>query len=121
MGNVSDCPFKPVCVRIRIDLPPCASTSIDKNECAGPVIKGRGILNVANISSGSHKIAIMSQCPECNKILGIVTGDTEPIPYRADSVVLSDGMKKRIPKINCESCNKAKFAFLATAEAVTLR
>jgi len=82
----------------------CFSTSIDSKECGGPTINGRRIVAVANISSGSHKIAIINQCSKCQKILGVVTGDTKPIPYRADAVVLTNGVEKRIPQVTCQNC-----------------
>lgn len=66
---------------------------------------GLRIVAVANISSSSHKIAIISQCPKCKKFFGVVTGDTDPIPYRADSVELSGEMEKKIPLIICQNCS----------------
>ncbi len=103
---MENCPFQALCVRIRFDSTPCTSASIDSEQCVGPVIKGRGTVIVANISSGNYKIAIMSQCPTCKKLWGIVPGDTEPIPYRVDSVILSDEKKKRIPNVICQECSK---------------
>ena len=97
------CPFQQVCFCFVEDL--CFLTNIDNKECGGPTIKGLKIAVVANISSGSHKIAVISQCPECKKILGVVTGDMEPIPYRADSVILSAETSKKIPLMICKGCD----------------
>ena len=102
MENKPSCPFQQVCICFNDTL--CFSTSIDSKECGGPQIMGRRIVAIADISSGNHKIAIISQCPKCEKILGVVTGDTEPIPYRPDSVVLSAKMKEKIPQVICQSC-----------------
>ena len=103
MEKKPGCSFQRVCFCFVEAL--CFNTNIDSKECGGPQIIGLRIVAVANISSGSHKIAIINQCPKCKKILGVVTGDTEPIPYRADSVVLSDGTKKKIPYSVCQKCS----------------
>ena len=102
MGNRLPCSFQAACMCFREAL--CFSTSIDSKECGGPTIRGLKIVAVANISSGSHKIAIISQCSKCNKIWGVVTGDTEPIPYKADAVVLTDKMREKIPQVTCKKC-----------------
>lgn len=104
METKPSCPFQQVCICFTTTL--CFSTSIDSKECGGPTIRGLRIVAVANISSGNHKIAIISQCPEpeCGKILGVVTGDTEPVPYRPNAVTLTEEIKKRIPQVICQKC-----------------
>ena len=100
--NKTGCSFKESCFCFNPKL--CFEGNIESKECGGPTIRGLKIVMVANISSGGHKIAIISQCPKCKLILGVVTGDKEPIPYRADSVTLSEEAKKRIPKVTCKKC-----------------
>jgi len=65
MENRLPCSFQAACMCFKEAL--CFSTSIDSKECGDPTINGRRIVAVANISSGSHKIAIINQCSKCQK------------------------------------------------------
>jgi len=103
MGNKPSCSFQSVCFCFSKEL--CFATNIDEKNCGGPTVMGQKIVDVANISGSNHKIAIISQCPDCNKIIGIVTGDQEPIPYKMDSVLLSQARRNKIPNAICQQCS----------------
>ena len=106
MDNNDDCLFHNICKAIMRGA--CTLKNIDGGECHHPLVKGLKIWCTAKINSSNHIIAIISRCSECGKIRGIVDGDKEPIPYRADSLELSAKELKKIPDSVCERCVRAE-------------
>ena len=102
MEKKISCPFNQICFCFKEPL--CFNTNIDENLCGGPNVRGARIVCVAKVRGTAHKIAIISKCPGCRKIQGIVTGDTKVIPYRMDYVDLSNEMEKKIPCFVCKTC-----------------
>ena len=111
---MDDCSFYKVCMVFKKDA--CTVKNIDNEECQGPLVKGVRIWGVAKINNGNYKIAIISQCPVCKKLWGIVNGDTEPVSYRLDSVELHVG-KQKIPYAVCKNCSGTKNLILSETMA----
>ena len=103
---MSDCSFHQICIVFKKGA--CMMENIDKGECQGPLVKGVKICCVAKINNGTYKIAIISQCKVCEKIWGIVNGDTEPIPYHPKSIDLPANKRVKIPYSVCKTCLSTK-------------
>ncbi len=106
---VTGCDFYKVCSNFG-KKNNCTKERIREGKCKKPKIPGIKIRLVRPILAKDYLIAIISICPNCRKVRGVVSGDREYIYYSRNYVKLSEADLAKVPEKMCETCKK-KCAF----------